>query len=92
VVLIISDGCDRGDTDLLEREMARLQRNCHRLLWLNPLLRYDRYEPLTQGMQAAWPHIDDFLPVHNLNALEQLGEALGALAHQPNRAGWQLQA
>ena len=86
VVLIISDGCDRGDTDLLEREMARLQRNCHRLLWLNPLLRYDRYEPLTQGMQAAWPHIDDFLPVHNLEALEQLGEALAGLAHPSSRS------
>lgn len=76
VVLIISDGCDRGDTDLLEKEMARLQRNCHRLLWLNPLLRYEGYEPLTRGMQAALPHIDDFLPIHNLEALEQLGQVL----------------
>lgn len=76
VVLIISDGCDRGDTELLEREMARLARNCHRLLWLNPLLRYEGYEPLTQGMQAALPHIDDFLPVHNLASLEQLGAVL----------------
>ena len=76
VVLIISDGCDRGDTELLSREMARLARNCHRLLWLNPLLRYEGYEPLTQGMQAALPYIDDFLPVHNLESLEQLGEAL----------------
>ena len=76
VVLIISDGCDRGDTELLSREMARLARNCHRLLWLNPLLRYEGYEPLTQGMQAALPYVDDFLPVHNLESLEQLGEAL----------------
>ena len=80
VVLVISDGCDRGDTTLLEREMARLHRNCHRLLWLNPLLRYDGYEPLTQGMQAALPHIDDFLPVHNLESLEQLGQTLTDLA------------
>lgn len=76
VVLIISDGCDRGDTELLTRELTRLGRNCHRLLWLNPLLRYDGYEPLTQGMQAALPHIDDLLPVHNLASLEQLSRVL----------------
>lgn len=79
VVLIISDGCDRGDIDLLAREMARLARNCHRLLWLNPLLGYDAYEPLTRGMVAALPHIDDFLPVHNLRSLEQLGDLLASL-------------
>lgn len=77
VALVISDGCDRGDIDLLEHEMARLHRACHRLLWLNPLLRYEGYEPLTRGMKAALPHIDEFLPVHNLRSLEQLGEALG---------------
>lgn len=82
IVLIISDGCDRGDTDLLEKEMARLHRNCHRLLWLNPLLRYEGYEPLTRGMQAALPHVDDFLPVHNLEALDQLGQALAGLARR----------
>jgi hypothetical protein len=80
VVLVISDGCDRGDTELLSREMARLARNCHRLLWLNPLLRYEGYEPLTQGMQAALPFIDDLLPVHNLEALDQIGQALTDLA------------
>ena len=79
VVLIISDGCDRGDTELLGREMARLARNCHRLIWLNPLLGYDAYEPLTKGMIAALPHIDDFLPVHNLASLEQLGRMLSTL-------------
>lgn len=82
VVLVISDGCDRGDTDLPEKEMARLHRGCHRLMWLNPLLRYDAYEPLTRGMQAALPHIDDFLPVHNLASLEQLAEALAEAARQ----------
>jgi uncharacterized protein with von Willebrand factor type A (vWA) domain len=76
VVLVISDGCDRGDTDLLKREMDRLSRNCHRLLWLNPLLRYDAYEPRTQGMQAALPYIDDLLAVHNLESLQQLGRTL----------------
>jgi hypothetical protein len=76
VVLIISDGWDRGDVDLLKREMARLKRNCHRLIWLNPLLGARDYEPLTRGIQAALPHIHDFLPVHNLASLEDLAKRL----------------
>ncbi len=76
VVLIISDGWDRGDVHLLGREMDRLHRSCHRLIWLNPLLGAADYEPLVRGIQAALPHIDDFLPVHNLNSLEQLAEIL----------------
>ncbi len=79
VVLLISDGWDRGDVDLLGKEMARLQRNCHRLIWLNPLLGAPDYEPLTRGMQAALPHVDDFLPVHNLASLEELAEVLVGL-------------
>ncbi len=79
VVLIISDGCDRGDDGLLSREMERLRRGCHRLIWLNPLLGYDAYEPLTKGMLAALPHVSDFLPVHNLEALEDLGAVLSGL-------------
>lgn len=80
VVLIISDGCDRGDIDLLRVEMDRLARNAHRILWLNPLLGYELYEPLTRGMVAALPYIDDFLPVHNLASLEQLGRLLTEVA------------
>ena len=76
VVLIISDGWDRGEIPLLAREMARLQRTAHRVVWLNPLLGSARYEPLTRGMQAALPHIDHFRPVHNLVSLHQLGELL----------------
>ncbi|WP_420627190.1 vWA domain-containing protein [Candidatus Leptofilum sp.] len=72
VVLLISDGWDKGDPVLLKQEIGRLQRSCHRLVWLNPLLGLAKYEPLTRGMQAALPHIDDFLPVHNLASLEQL--------------------
>ncbi len=79
VVLVISDGWDRGDPKILGREMERLQRSCHRLIWLNPLLGSANYQPLTQGMQAALPHVDDFLPVHNLLSLEQLGEKLSAI-------------
>jgi uncharacterized protein with von Willebrand factor type A (vWA) domain len=72
VVLIISDGWDRGDPAMLAHEMARLQRSCHRLIWLNPLLGSASYEPLARGMQAALPYVDDFLPVHNLASLEDL--------------------
>jgi uncharacterized protein len=79
VVLLISDGWDRGDPEVLSRQMARLSRNCQRLIWLNPLLGRPGYEPLTRGMQAALPHVDDFLPVHDLVSLEQLGELLAAL-------------
>jgi Protein containing von Willebrand factor type A (vWA) domain len=66
----------------LAREMDRLQRSCHRLIWLNPLLGTPGYEPLTVGMQAALPFVDDFLPVHNLVSLEQLGAKLASLGPQ----------
>src|SRR5262245_30540951 len=86
VVLLISDGWDRGDPQLLGREMARLQHSCHRLIWLNPLLGGRDYQPLTQGMRAALPFVDDFLPVHNLISLEQLGERLSAISdRRPDR-------
>ncbi|HEU0020561.1 MAG TPA: VWA domain-containing protein [Dehalococcoidia bacterium] len=83
VVLIISDGWDRGEPELLSQEMARLQRSCHRLIWLNPLLGSPEYQPLTRGMQAALPYIDDFLPVHNLDSLESLARHLSQL--RPHR-------
>ena len=79
VVMVISDGWDRGDIPLFEREVARLSRNCYRLIWLNPLLGYENYEPLTRGIKAAMPYIDDFLPVHNLESLEQIGKVLSSV-------------
>jgi uncharacterized protein with von Willebrand factor type A (vWA) domain len=82
-VVIISDGWDRGDPDLLGREMARLQRSCRRLIWLNPLLGAPGYQPLTQGMRAALPYIDEFLPIHNLQSLEALAELLGRVEDEP---------
>ena len=84
VVLVISDGWDRGEPERLGAEMARLQRTAHRLIWLNPLLGSPDYVPQTRGMQAALPSIDDFLPVHNLNSLEELGRHLSTL---PTRKG-----
>jgi uncharacterized protein with von Willebrand factor type A (vWA) domain len=85
VVLIISDGWDRGEPDLLGQEIARLQRSCYRLIWLNPLLGSPRYEPLTRGIQAALPYIDDFLPVHNLASLEDLAEHLASVSARSSR-------
>ncbi|HLJ80602.1 MAG TPA: VWA domain-containing protein, partial [Ktedonobacterales bacterium] len=78
-VLIISDGWDRGDVRILGEEMARLQRNCHRLIWLNPLLGQDDYRPITAGMRTALPYIDDFLPANNLDSLFALGRSLEAV-------------
>lgn len=78
IVMIISDGWDRGDVTVLEREMDRLHRSCHRLIWLNPLLGAADYQPLVRGIKAALPHVDDFLPVHNLASLEQLADLLAA--------------
>ena len=82
-VVIISDGWDRGDPILLAREMARLQRSCRRLIWLNPLLGAPGYQPLTQGIRAALPFVDEFMPVHNLQSLEALADILGAVSDQP---------
>ncbi len=79
VVLIISDGWERGDVSLLAREMRYLQHRCHRLIWLNPLLGRATYQPLVEGMAAALPYIDDFLPIHNLQSLEALGKHLAEL-------------
>jgi uncharacterized protein with von Willebrand factor type A (vWA) domain len=85
VVLLISDGWDRGDPTVLAAEMARLRRGCDRLIWLNPLLGSAEYQPLTRGMQAALPHVDDFLPVHNLASLESLARHLNALPARGDR-------
>ena len=79
ITLVISDGWDCGDVDVLSDEIARLQRSSRRLIWLNPLLGAVDYQPLTRGIQAALPHIDDFLPVHNLDSLEALAEHLANL-------------
>jgi uncharacterized protein with von Willebrand factor type A (vWA) domain len=76
VVVILSDGWDRGDPALLGEEMARLRRTAHRLLWLNPLAADRRYEPLTRGMQAALPHVDHLLPGNSIASLEALAELM----------------
>jgi len=79
VVLIVSDGWDRGDVTVLAQEMARLRRRARRVFWLNPLLGDPEYAPLVRGMQAALPFVDELLPVHNLASLEQLAIILRQL-------------
>ncbi|HEY6114428.1 MAG TPA: VWA domain-containing protein [Candidatus Dormibacteraeota bacterium] len=79
VVVIVSDGWDRGDPEHLATELIHLRRSAHRLIWLNPLLGSAGYEPLTRGMAAALPHCDDFLAAHNVEALEDLGRLLSSL-------------
>jgi uncharacterized protein with von Willebrand factor type A (vWA) domain len=79
VIVILSDGWDRGDPQQLDVEMARLRRSAHRLVWLNPLAADPRYEPLTRGMRAAIPHTDHLLAGNTLGSLEQLAETLEEL-------------
>lgn len=82
VALVISDGWDRGDLHLLAQEIDRLQRAAYRLIWLNPLLGSDDYQPVQRGMSTVMPCVDDFLPVHNLSSLEQLADVLSEVATQ----------
>lgn len=84
VVLLVSDGWDRGEPAMLRDQVARLQRSCHRLIWLSPLLGTADYQPLTRGLVAALPYVDDFLPVRTLRNLEELAAHLNRL---PERRG-----
>ncbi len=83
VVLVISDGLDRDDGEGLGREMARLRRSCRTLLWLNPLLRYDGFEPRAAGIRAMLPHVDELRAAHDIASLEDLG---ATLSQAPRRA------
>jgi hypothetical protein len=78
IVMLITDGLDRDAGTGLAREMDRLHRSCRRLIWLNPLLRYEGFEPRSLGMRAMMPHVDEFRPVHNLASLEELIAVLSA--------------
>lgn len=80
VVLLISDGLDCDAGDGLSHEMERLHKSCRQLIWLNPLLRYAGFEARPAGIKAMLPHVDCFMPVHNLANLDQLGNVLGTLA------------
>ena len=76
IVLLITDGLERDGEDILAHEMDRLHRSCRRLIWLNPLLRFDGFEARARGIRAMLPHVDEFRPVHSLEALADLCQAL----------------
>jgi uncharacterized protein with von Willebrand factor type A (vWA) domain len=86
VVVLISDGLDREGADDLARQMERLHKSCRRLIWLNPLLRYPEFEAKPAGIRAMLPHVDAFLPVHNLQSLEELSAALAQEAVSKTRS------
>jgi len=79
VVLIISDGWDRGDLHLLEKEINRLNRSAHRLIWLNPLSGAENYQPLVMGIKTILPYVDDFYPFANLENLDSFAKQLTKL-------------
>jgi uncharacterized protein with von Willebrand factor type A (vWA) domain len=78
VVVILSDGWDRGDPVVMAEEMGRLSRVAHRIVWVNPLKASPGYEPLARGMAAALPFVDTFIEGHSLAALENLAEEIAA--------------
>lgn len=79
VVLIVSDGWERGDHELLGREMARLHRSAYAVIWVSPLKGHPEYQPLAAGMRAALPHVDRFVAGHNIASLESLAALLGGI-------------
>ena len=87
-VLLMTDGLERDDTVQLTKEMQRLRRNAKHIVWLNPLLRFDRFEAKASGIRAMMPYVDEFRPVHSLNSLSDLAEALGKRSgpgHDPRK-------
>ena len=84
IVLLITDGLDRDAGEGLAAEAERLHKSCRRLVWLNPLLRWEGFAPRSSGIRALLPHVDDFRPVHNLNSLAGLADALNRVG--PRRA------
>lgn len=81
IAVILSDGWDQGDAELMRHEMEQLRRRVHRIIWLNPLLGNANYQPLCKGMQTALPFLDHFLPVHNLESLAEATKLLRTLWH-----------
>lgn len=75
VVLLMTDGLERGDTDVLENQIKRLKLSCDKLIWLNPLLRFDEFKPLANGIKTILPHVDKLVSCHNINSLTELSQA-----------------
>jgi uncharacterized protein len=88
VAILITDGLERDSVDDLEREMERLHKSCRRLIWMNPLLRFDGFSARARGVRAMLPHVDEFRPVHSLESMDELCRALSApsgAANDPRR-------
>ena len=92
VVLLVTDGLDRDGAAGLAENMERLHKSCARLIWLNPLLRWDGFEPRSQGIRAMLPHVDDFRPVHNLDSLRALIATLSTAPRAGLMDKWRLSA
>jgi hypothetical protein len=86
VVLLITDGLDRDDPARLAREAERLHLSCRRLIWLNPLLRWEGFEAKARGVKALLPHVDSFRAAHNIHSLEALAGALTRSGDQGEKA------
>jgi uncharacterized protein with von Willebrand factor type A (vWA) domain len=84
-LLLVTDGLERAETELLTSQMERLSKSCRHLIWLNPLLRYTDFEPKARGVRAMLPFVDRLMPVHNLESLEALGAALAASFRNQSR-------
>jgi uncharacterized protein with von Willebrand factor type A (vWA) domain len=87
VVVVLSDGWERGDVTLLGEQMARLHRLAHRVVWANPRAGRPGYAPLAAGMAAALPHVDDFVSGHSLAALERLAAVVAGARRRPGDLG-----
>ncbi len=90
VVLLVTDGLDRDGAAGLAENMERLHKSCRRLIWLNPLLRWDGFEPRSQGIRAMLPHVDEFRPVHNLSSLRALIATLSSPQSARAMDAWRL--
>lgn len=88
IVLLITDGLDRDAIEVLETEMERLHKSCRRLIWLNPLLRFEAYQPISQGPRVMIRHVDEFRAIHNLDSMQALTAVLSA----PGRARLEMRA
>jgi uncharacterized protein len=88
IVLLITDGLERDDTTELSREMERLQKSCRRLVWLNPLLRFEGFEAKARGIKVMLPHVDELRPIHNLESMRDLCRALSVHGSHVDPKTW----
>ena len=88
VVLLITDGLERDADETLAFEMDRLHRSCRRLIWLNPLLRFEGFEAKARGVRTLLPHVDEFRPIHNLDSIAELCRALSATGLRSDPKAW----